>query len=1213
MGRKPLNNKKGYTLIEMLAAVVILGIFLTVSIGGYFAYLKIAAYKKNTEIAKTIFLAAQDALIEERSAGTLEDTFATLDEGNKASVSGYSWQVTYLNTTKDTPEDRTILKSLLEGYLADASVLDNSVVLEFDPSDGTVMAVFYCEKGETLRYDTLGDIDISTDKYRNDKTGVSERKKIGLGYFSAMLSASIPGSFGKPSIAKVDFTNGDVLDLNWTLTDDFREKIADLTYNINFYDSANRLRLQLKLNNGEDEDNKIEFTDNENAFNPLNHLVNSDYTAYKYDAEGNAQPAETGEITLISYIDIDFSVHLILDAADIGASAQLEIANKDNRNYNATFSAMKLIKLMGITDLSEAFLSAKIQTEGENYTTSSWRQSQRQHLLMGDGSVVETQEEGEIKDYKIGNARNFFNLRFMADQEAASSALQLRRAVAIEGIKSTFTQTSSFDWGGDYGLIAAGWLFNTEDITASTMVVNYGNNDIVIEDKSGSFPSVAQWPMGYMLTSEEGFGHTIGYLNLNYNENVTFESEPRNDGFGLFRINRGVIDSISLSDIKVTGKKNVGAFCGYNLGTVANCSVLKGVDQTSKITGEENVGGLIGSLNTPPYPNNNTSGTILNEDNCTNLKSLSNAAEVVGAKNVGGIIGTPIVVAAGNPTYTIEDCNNTGFVHAIATEVISSPTNIGGITGEANSNTPIVNCYSAPALPKGITETQLTEHIDDYLIGKYVGGIVGYAKQVEGNATEIIENCNTGKGYVVGSENVGGIVGHYISTLSLGSNNKCVNKCNVLGEKYVGGIVGVNGGELKNWSNEGVVIATEKYAGGIAGANSAILAANVTVGSNVPSTDRKAEIIDCSTNVNTNSSSGIGSIATAKQLGANCDYVGGITGYNDGVISTTEEKIISVTAICAGKSFVGGLVGYNKAVIDTTDADKTTKVENMKLSGGYISGKYFVGGLVGYNAADNFFEDNEGLNASATLVEGYYFVGGIAGANVIAPTQAFSFAPNVANTFGSIAVYASQQTPTEETGAFMGGVIGYNRLVINDDATETLINSLLIAVTNNDTPKNFEDAYNSVKDVPAVSSDIIMTIGKKDDANQSKIGVKTITGSVCVGGVVGYNAEGSNLTITNIKNETAVTAEGYIPNALTDTTLKGKISPAEITGDINLTYCAGIIGYVGKGVTVDKCTVDLNATVNTPPRSHLHRLHCRICGRRRKRHKLHRRLGQKPG
>ena len=87
----------------------------------------------------------------------------------------------------------------------------------------------------------------------------------------------------------------------------------------------------------------------------------------------------------------------------------------------------------------------------------------------------------------------------------------------------------------------------------------------------------------------------------------------------------------------------------------------------------------------------------------------------------------------------------------------------------------------------------------------------------------MLEDCKTGKGYVLGSRFVGGLAGGFTGS---GVKQNDTNSSDVFGSRYVGGIVSVNGSNsiINGMTNTGLVAAFGKnaaYVGGIVGVNDA--------------------------------------------------------------------------------------------------------------------------------------------------------------------------------------------------------------------------------------------------------------------------------------------------------------------------------------------------------------------------------------------------------
>lgn len=89
------------------------------------------------------------------------------------------------------------------------------------------------------------------------------------------------------------------------------------------------------------------------------------------------------------------------------------------------------------------------------------------------------------------------------------------------------------------------------------------------------------------------------------------------------------------------------------------------------------------------------------------------------------------------------------------------------------------------------------------LKGDFVGGLIGYGKDIT------LDDCKTGKGYVLGSRFVGGLAGGFTGS---GVKQNDTNSSDVFGSRYVGGIVSVNGSnsQISGMTNTGLVAAFER-------------------------------------------------------------------------------------------------------------------------------------------------------------------------------------------------------------------------------------------------------------------------------------------------------------------------------------------------------------------------------------------------------------------
>lgn len=450
-----------------------------------------------------------------------------------------------------------------------------------------------------------------------------------------------------------------------------------------------------------------------------------------------------------------------------------------------------------------------------------------------------------------------------------------------------------------------------------------------------------------------------------------------------------------------------------------------------------------------------------------------------------------------------------------------SMTGLGGIAGHCEAKTGTItvqDCTSSPQYKKDEIRKILSskKNLEERLKGSQVGGIVGT------NAGAAIVGCNTEKesnskeGYIFGEEYVGGIVGYNEpgadgTSKVIGGDGakKGVNAAHVIGKRRVGGIIGANpaDGTISGWLNRGFVAAQEAYAGGIAGCNGDPEKSGTSGGNS-------AVIHNCSSEVVISGSNDARQLVDSGLFRAN--YTGGIAGYNDGIIAS--DKKVSLVCNLTGGNFVGGVVGYN---------DVDAAVANYAMTGGYVDGEgCYIGGFAGFNASINLLMDGTSprfIESNPNQVKGRFCVGGTIGGNVVPAGGVIEAGFRTDNFLGEL----------EADGAFAGGFIGYNRLVspgvdkgiIQASANESI--HQLEAVADLTALADPQGLFDRVYPAADSGSGLIIS-GNGASESHTKFG--GITAGIHVGGVLGYNDQGTTLLVRNIVNKTPVTARAAVIN-----------------------------------------------------------------------------------
>lgn len=545
----------------------------------------------------------------------------------------------------------------------------------------------------------------------------------------------------------------------------------------------------------------------------------------------------------------------------------------------------------------------------------------------------------------------------------------------------------------------------------------------------------------------------------------------------------------------------------------------------------------------------------------TDKTNIVNNGFVTGNGFTGGIVGNLFTTGANTGTPSLTGLRNNGTVSAGANykgDTAGDARSLvlgqffGGIAGYGRGVT-LKGCESVTR--SDLTETQLKEQVTagfdetgtltdaSPLKGDFVGGLIGYGKDIT------LDNCKTGKGYVLGSRFVGGLAGGFTGS---GVQQNDTNSSDVFGNRYVGGIVSVNGSNSKisGMTNTGLVAAfgqNAAYVGGIVGVNDADWGG---------SQDRnaKATVQNCANRMSGDNATDTRRINLLKELsisagssaGGYADYVGGIAGCNgkNGVVTWDGNGTPTLGAILYGNNYVGGVAGYNdeKAKISNTSG------QNLTISGQIVAAGKAVGGMIGLNCASTL----PSATVAVSRVAGQQLVGGVIGANL--PVGGFTVTGGAFNTY-----VASGRV---EADAVAGGIIGYNRLLADKPAKVTL--EALLPTIDKSTG------------VLTDSTDAQTAGGTITLANfQNKLNLQA---NIYVGGIVGANDAKTKLTIQKASNgatQNALSVGGLNPS--NNGAFKGGVSLNALAGgrydfdDVRGALAGGIIGYATPNTTLENC------------------------------------------
>lgn len=534
--------------------------------------------------------------------------------------------------------------------------------------------------------------------------------------------------------------------------------------------------------------------------------------------------------------------------------------------------------------------------------------------------------------------------------------------------------------------------------------------------------------------------------------------------------------------------------------------------------------------------------------------NIVNNGFVTGNGFTGGIVGNLFTSGANTSTPSLTGLRNNGTVSAGANykgDTAGDARSLvlgqffGGIAGYGRGVT-LQGCESVTR--SDLTETQLKEQVKagfdetgtltdaSPLKGDFVGGLIGYGKDIT------LDNCKTGKGYVLGSRFVGGLAGGFTGS---GVKQNDTNSSDVFGSRYVGGIVSVNGSnsQISGMTNTGLVAAfgqNAAYVGGIVGVNDAEWGG---------SQDRnaKATVQNCANRMSGDNATDTRRINLLKELNGCADYVGGIAGCNgkNGVVTWDKNGTPTLGAILYGNNYVGGVAGYN----DENATISNSSGQNLTISGQIVAAGKAVGGMIGLNCASTL----PSATVKVSRVAGQQLVGGVIGANL--PVGGFTVT-------GDGAFITNVTSGRVEADAVAGGIIGYNRLLAAKPAGVTL-EALL--------PK-IDKSTGVLTDSTAVKTadDTIILANFQNMLN--------LQANIYVGGIVGANDANTKLTIqkaTNGATQNALSVGGLNPS--NNGAFKGGVSLNALADgrydfdDVHGALAGGIIGYATPNTKLENC------------------------------------------
>ena len=323
-------------------------------------------------------------------------------------------------------------------------------------------------------------------------------------------------------------------------------------------------------------------------------------------------------------------------------------------------------------------------------------------------------------------------------------------------------------------------------------------------DPIGSLISGRDSSEGLFNVAFHGGGHVIDSLYIYLPDSLAV-------GFFAIMGEDAVVDSLTLTHMRVTGKACVGGMMGDDMG-----ARLEWVSVEGNIRGGDLVGGFAGAIN-GIVVHGRASGTVtgsravggfVGSADGDTLEDSYASGEVSGTMEVGGL--------AGRSYMPVRKCGSEGSV--------SGDHDIGGLVGSANdsitdswSTANVFGSYYVGGLVGSISRGVILRSFARGAVkgDSEVGGFVGYCSR-------FIDSC-----YATGSVTGDSLVGGFAGTVYAGINDDEEKKGtitnsyatgNVTGNSGVGGFIGYHRGEaITNAYATGKVHGIRNDVGGFAG------------------------------------------------------------------------------------------------------------------------------------------------------------------------------------------------------------------------------------------------------------------------------------------------------------------------------------------------------------------------------------------------------------
>lgn len=1050
------NNKKGFTLVELMVVLAITAILAVLVGGGLIAYTRLARFEKNEANARTLFQTAQISLTRMETAGEL-DAFRrqVMEEGstgdhfqNDVTVTDADGKTLVSRTKTELDQnvaalyyDRTgaaagnhnaLVKELLGDYIYDASLLNASICVEIDVQSGQVYSVFYDTKSDKLRFNQNGATNIYDRSYghrRNDSL---------VGYYSAEDRVNVVQLVQtKLKVKNPRLTNGETLTLSWSGNSSLGD--LDTSYTATAYDAKDTGKTKPLFAITIKRDTAGAADDNKQV------ITKMPVTIYTYDNAGQRTETEKELYFPLSYNKGSFV--LTLDAM---ADAALLRACEIDAKVAAT-SLYSITRLLNDPkDIYIAMRAEPRENYSDTYTASKEETTNEENTLLAKGG---TAKAADLKYF-----RHLYNLRWSADWDITNKGAYTLTPQA--------SNSTGLNWtgGGVTVYCAAGaWpaakVPSLNDPVAWPTIPELGEK-IELRSKTTGLANnkTTRVPIINLQLSSKSVAKT----------GRAEQDELADHYVGLIGENKGKISYITLRDpdiqvnvktetlaadtlpnenqLKLTATKfvtalakddenwrdvrAVGALCGVNTGTLENCALTRGSNSSTS------------ALVAAALAFDNTTTATQRTAQTLDAGSKSYTYYTDEPRGIGGLVGVAIPKAES----VMQDLTVASDVTVAGLLVDENTKNVETTTA-ADQQAEKARYAAAAAGPDD--ENSLWRSVG-------VGGMFGTM-----DATQMTTNDDTNivnNGFVTGNGFTGGIVGNLFTTDTSVSQS------------------------LTGLRNNGTVSAGANYKGDTAGDARSLVLGQFFGG--IAGYGRGVTLQGCESVTRSN----LTETQLKEQVEAGFDETGTLT-----------------DASPLKGDFVGGLVGYGKEIV----------LNGCKTGKGYVLGSRFVGGLAGGFTGSGVQQND----TNSSDVFGSRYVGGIVSVNgsnskISGMTNTglvAAFGKNAAYVGGIVGVNDADWGGSQDQKATATVQNCANRMS-GDNATDTRRINLLKELSSS--AGDYADYVGGIAGCNGKNG--VVTWDKSGAPTLGAI----LYGNNYVGGVAGYNDENAKISNTSGRNLT---------------------------------------------------------------------------------------------